>query len=140
MRHTTKVMRTWPMILGHFKGHTLLVAMLVVAALIGLTCTALIDAAMCEMCPSIANGGGYDPDKPSPPAVSMPDIALQVVPCLDQSSSVFKAMVAQLTNGITQALQQLDVNHDDPAPVLDVQTQCQGNIQTIAVWLKPPTS
>ena len=115
-----------------------LTALLVIASLVTL-CTSSTSYAMCKDPPCVPDKepGGNGPFLK--PVVSMPDLALQIVPCLTQFPSATQAIVGQLTNGITQALLQLDVKHDDPAPAPDVQTQCSGNTQTFAVWAEPPT-
>lgn len=80
---------------------------------------------------------GVDPSqRPRPPQyVSPPDMALQFSTCL---GSPFPAFVASNVRGaLVGAMQELDSNHDDPAPNPEVRHQCVNGKSTFGGWLRP---
>src|SRR5262245_18989749 len=76
------------------------------------------------------------PPPPPPPPTSLPDLSMQISPCLaDANQRQF--MVNRIKTDVSRALRQLDLLHDDPAPNPDVRTRCAGTIESIATWFLP---
>jgi hypothetical protein len=78
------------------------------------------------------------PAGPPPPSryVSTPDMAVQFKLCLTDSSAI-GAFVDGIRQQLVGAMQQLDTNHDDPPPVLDVRHSCIGGKSTFGIWFAP---
>src|SRR4030095_17068447 len=78
------------------------------------------------------------PAGPPPPSryVSTPDMAVQFKLCLTDSSAI-GAFVDGIRRELVGAMQQLDTNHDDPPPVLDVRHTCIGGKSTFGIWFAP---
>lgn len=70
--------------------------------------------------------------------VSPPDVSVQFSTCL---SSPFPAFViGNVHDGLVAAMQQLDLNHDDPPPNPDVRHACIGGRSVFGAWLHPTGS
>jgi hypothetical protein len=64
-----------------------------------------------------------------------PHFAFQIKGCL--SASEEQALVTKISNGLANALEGVDLNHDDPPPAPDVRSLCAANLETVAGWLEP---
>jgi hypothetical protein len=80
---------------------------------------------------------GVDPSPSPSEYVSPPDMALQIEFCLPSTSSAAGAFITPLRDAIASAMQELDVNHDDPPPNPEVRHACVGGKSTFGAWLQP---
>ena len=79
---------------------------------------------------------GVDPTRPRPPQyVSPPDMSLQLSTCLGSATGAFVASTVR--DALVGAMQELDSNHDDPAPNPDVRHMCINGKSTLGGWLRP---